>query len=178
MTYLSKGGVILDYWAQYDSPLGPLLLKSDGKYLTGLYMNRELPEGPADLPVFCRAVNWLDAYFQGQSPVMDVPLKLEGTAFQRRVWQLLPTIPYGEIRTYGDLAKEVAEQMGKEKMSAQAVGQAVGKNPVGILVPCHRVVGAEGGMTGYGGGLENKIWLLTHEGWQIREKKLIGKRSK
>ena len=173
MTYLSKGGIFLEFSARYDSPLGQLLLLSDGGNLTGLYMNREIPEKQADLPVFHQTAAWLDAYFQGQVPTQQVPIKLRGTAFQMQVWKILQTIPYGKVRTYGDIAKEVAANMGKQRMSAQAVGQAVGKNPVSILVPCHRVVGAEGRMTGYGGGMENKIWLLNREGWQIRENKLI-----
>lgn len=167
----------MEYASHYDSPVGPLLLLSDGDNLTGVYLNREIPAVVSDLPVFRQTANWLDAYFQGKQLPQIPPINLRGTAFQRLIWNMLPGIPMGEVRTYGDLAKGAATILGKEKMSAQAVGQAVGKNPVSILVPCHRVVGAEGGMTGYGGGMENKIWLLTHEGWQIREKKLIGKRS-
>ena len=120
---------------------------------------------------------WLDAYFRGEDPDIKVPLNLEGTPFQRQIWQLLLTIPFGETRTYGFLAREAAAKMRREKMSAQAVGQAVGKNPVSILVPCHRVVGAGGALTGYASGLEKKRWLLCHEGWQLGDDKIQSKRS-
>jgi methylated-DNA-[protein]-cysteine S-methyltransferase len=97
---------------------------------------------------------------------VDIPLAPGGTSFRRQVWKLLQAIPYGENRSYGDIAREMARLMGKEKMSAQAVGQAVGSNPISILIPCHRVVGAKGQLTGYAGGIPNKIWLLRHEGQQ------------
>jgi O-6-methylguanine DNA methyltransferase len=155
----------LDYFAGYDSPVGQLLLQSDGVALTGLYMGRKLPPERTDLPVFQQTAAWLDAYFRGQRIPMDVPVKLEGTAFQKRVWEILLTIPFGETRTYGSIARQLAGELGKERMSAQAVGQAVGKNPVSILIPCHRVIGSSGKLTGYAGGLENKRWLLRHEGW-------------
>ena len=165
MTYLSKGGIFLAFYGKYDSPLGPLLLISDGEKLTGLYMNRTIPENIQALPVFHQTALWLDAYFQGQTPTISVPLRLEGTAFQRQVWARLREIPYGKTVTYGSIAGEMATWLGKEKMSAQAVGQAVGRNPVSILVPCHRVIGSDGRLTGYSGGMENKIWLLHHEGY-------------
>ena len=165
MAYLSKGGMILDIFCTYDSPMGPLLLISDGEYLTGLYFSREAPEKIAEIPVFLLAKRWLDAYFQGENPQITVSMALQGTEFQKRVWEILLTIPYGQTRTYGSIAKQLAAQMGKEKMSAQAVGQAVGRNPVSILVPCHRVVGEKRKLTGYTGGMEKKIWLLQHEGW-------------
>lgn len=149
----------------YASALGPLLLISDGEHLTGLYLNREVPNKITEIPVFLLTKRWLDAYFQGEEPQITVPMNLQGTEFQRRVWEILLTIPYGQTRTYGSIAKQLAAQMGMEKMSAQAVGQAVGRNPVSILVPCHRVVGEQGKLTGYAGGLEKKIWLLQHEGW-------------
>jgi len=154
----------MEYFREYLSPLGPLLLISDGENLTGLYLNRGVPGEEAKLPVFTQTILWLDAYFLGQSPAWLPPLKLEGTEFQKQVWRCLLAIPFGKTRTYGELAREMAGRMGKERMSAQAVGQAVGKNPVSILVPCHRVMGAKGKLTGYAGGLENKIWLLRHEG--------------
>ncbi len=173
MTYLSKGGILLDFFGQYNSPLGQLLLQSDGKNLTGVYLNRSLPAEISDLPVFDRATSWLDAYFRKDLLPEQPPILLRGTTFQKIIWNLLLGIPYGEIRTYGDLAKEAAAILGKEKMSAQAVGQAVGKNPVSILVPCHRCIGAKGHLTGYAGGMENKKWLLRHEGWQIAENRII-----
>lgn len=177
MEHLSKGGTILDYFGKYDSPLGPLLLISDGQALTGLYMNREIPLQIQPLPVFRQTELWLDAYFRGEKPEIRIPMNLRGTAFQKWVWARILDIPYGKTVTYGEIAREMAVLEGKEKMSAQAVGQAVGKNPVSILIPCHRVVGAGGKLTGYGGGMENKVWLLRHEGWQIRENDGIQQRS-
>ena len=154
------------YCTSYDSPVGKLLLTCTDQALTGLYMNREIPE-EEDHPLFRQTKKWLDAYFRGAPPEPDIPLAMEGTPFQQQVWQLLLNIPYGEVRTYGDLAREMAHITGKETMSAQAVGQAVGRNPIGILIPCHRVIGAGGKLTGYAGGMEKKIWLLRHEGRQI-----------
>lgn len=157
------------FYTEQESPVGKLLLLSDGENLTGLYMEQERRIFPQwqrreDLPVFCSARRWLDAYFAGEAPKETVPLKLEGTAFQTRIWEILMTIPYGETRTYGSIAGQLAREMGMEKMSAQAVGQAVGRNPVSILVPCHRVVGTGGKLTGYAGGIDRKAWLLRHEG--------------
>jgi len=153
----------VDYYAVFESPIGPLLMVSDGKALTGLYMNRKIPGESANLPVFALAGNWLEDYFCGRIRQMDVPVSARGTAFQKQVWHILQTIPYGETRTYGSVAREVAAILGKEKMSAQAVGQAVAHNPVSILIPCHRVVGTGGKLTGYAGGIANKQWLLNHE---------------
>ena len=157
------------YGTYYDSPLGNLLLTCTEEGLTGLYMNRELPQKPEEHPILLQTAKWLDAYFRGENPSETVPLSLKGTEFQKQVWNILLTIPYGRTRTYGDIAREMAALSGKEKMSAQAVGQAVGKNPISILIPCHRVVGTKGQLTGYAGGLENKIWLLRHEGRQIEK---------
>ena len=153
------------YVSWYDSPLGKLRMTCTDQGLTGIYMNREVSRKDVH-PFFQMAEKWLDSYFQGENPTVTVPLSLEGTSFQQMVWKLLLTIPYGETRSYGSIAKEIAAQLGKEKMSAQAVGQAVGRNPVSILVPCHRVVGRNGNLTGYAGGMENKIWLLEHESRQ------------
>lgn len=154
------------YYACYDSPIGKLLLSCTDAGLTGLYLNREIPEQLQEHPVFEITKRSLDAYFRGEQPLVSVPLVLEGTAFQRLVWKILLEIPYGETRSYGSIAREIAACLGKEKMSAQAVGQAVGRNPVSILVPCHRVVGSNGNLTGYAGGMDKKIWLLRHEGQQ------------
>lgn len=154
------------YYAEYESPVGTLLLTGDGKSLTGLWMDRKRPEGASEgHPVLDGTMRWLDAYFLGRKPEVSLPLNPEGTEFQKQVWEILLAIPYGQVRTYGDIAREIAGRLGKEKMSAQAVGQAVGRNPVSILIPCHRVVGAKGQLTGYAGGLEKKVWLLRHEGW-------------
>ena len=148
-------------YGQYQSPLGPLLLAWEEDGLRGLWMNRELPAQNCPLPEPVK--QWLDAYFDGHPGEIAFPLKPEGTDFQKQVWQLLLTIPYGQTRSYGAIAREMAVLTGKTNMSAQAVGQAVGKNPISILIPCHRVVGSKGQMTGYAGGLPNKIWLLEHE---------------
>ena len=157
------------YCTYYDSPLGKLLLTCAEEGLTGLYMNRELPSKPEDHPILRQTKQWLDAYFLGENPSATVPLHLKGTDFQKQVWNILLTIPYGQTRTYGDIAREMAALSGKEKMSAQAVGQAVGKNLISILIPCHRVVGTKGQLTGYAGGLENKIRLLRQEGHRIQK---------
>lgn len=161
---LSKEGKM--YCTYYDSPVGRLLLTCTDQALTSLSMNRET-EKRDDHPILQETGKWLDAYFRGENPVLEIPLQTEGTPFQQQVWKLLPEIPYGEVRTYGDLAKEMARIRGKEKMSSQAVGQAVGSNPIGILIPCHRVVGAKGKLTGYAWGLDKKKWLLSLEGRQI-----------
>lgn len=112
-----------------------------------------------------QAVTWLDAYFAGEKPSSkDLPINPKGTAFQKLVWNELLKIPYGKTTTYGQIAAKLAQQLGKPRMSAQAVGGAVGRNPISIIVPCHRVLGANGALTGYAGGVERKKWLLAHEG--------------
>lgn len=161
-------------YSEYDSPVGQLLLLSDGEALTGLRMDMPVPDGALpgrEVPVLAKAEAWLDRYFRGEDPAVDFPLAPEGTPFQRKVWDILLTIPKGGIRTYGDIAREMAALLRKETMSAQAVGGAVGRNPIGILIPCHRVIGAKGQLTGYAGGVKRKLWLLRHEGW-TREGKL------
>ena len=154
------------YATSYDSPIGQLSLTCTDQALTGLFMNRETEKQDTH-PILIQTGKWLDAYFRGENPALDIPLQTEGTPFQQQVWKLLLEIPYGEVRTYGDLAREMAHITGKEKMSAQAVGQAVGSNPIGILIPCHRVVDAKGKLTGYAWGLDKKKWLLGLEGRQI-----------
>ena len=157
------------YFAEYASPLGKLLLTCREDALTGLWINRTAPADAVcrvDHPVLLKTKQWLDSYFRGENPPVTVPLSPEGTPFRQLVWQLLLTIPYGESRSYGEIAREMAGLTGKEKMSAQAVGQAVGSNPISILIPCHRCVGAKGQLTGYAAGIDKKIWLLRHEGQQ------------
>lgn len=155
----------MEYSTIYDSPVGPLWLTSDGENLTGLWM-WEIPDtepGEA-LPIFRDTKLWLDAYFRGENPPVDaLPLSPAGTDFQKLIREILLTIPFGATRTYGDIANEAAARLGKEKMSAQAVGGAVGRNPISIIIPCHRVIGAKGALTGYAGGTEKKEWLLRHE---------------
>lgn len=157
----------MEFFASYLSPLGKLWLFSDGRHLTKILPGEAIPTDaqPGDCPVLRQTQNWLDGYFQGENPEQNIPLAPAGTAFQRQVWMLLMDIPYGEVRTYGDIARQL-----HPNMSPQAVGQAVGRNPIAIVIPCHRVVGARGRLTGYAWGLENKKWLLNHEGWNIQEK--------
>ncbi len=163
------------FYRQYPSPVGLLLLTAENRRLTGLWINREPEPGavPSDThPVLCQAAAWLDAYFRGEEVPVSIPLDLQGTAFQKQVWRILLTIPLGEVRSYGSIAREIAAALGKEKMSAQAVGNAVGRNPISILIPCHRVVGSQGQLTGYAGGLDKKILLLEHEGWLVEDDKV------
>ncbi|MER6157801.1 methylated-DNA--[protein]-cysteine S-methyltransferase [Streptomyces sp. NPDC001868] len=147
-----------------DSPYGPLTLVADDGVLCGLYMTEQRhrpPEesfGGRDDTLFAEAEEQLEAYFAGESKEFTVELRLHGTPFQRRVWEQLARIPYGETRSYGELA----DALGNPKAS-RAVGLANGKNPVGIIVPCHRVVGSDGSLTGYGGGMERKRRLLDFE---------------
>ena len=146
---------------RYDSPVGTLWLTGQEGVLMGLSFKE--PRGeflPGD---FAAARSWLDDYFQGISREIDFQMDVSGTSFQRLIWNLLLKIPFGKTCTYGDLAKQAAGYMGKDKMSAQAVGQAIGHNPIAIIIPCHRVVGAGGKLTGYAYGLEKKQWLLNHE---------------
>lgn len=155
-------------YCQYDSPIGTLLLTSNEGALTGVWMDAAAPLDAllgGDNPVLLRTRQWLDRYFRGENSPVDIPLAPAGTEFQRLIWKLLTAIPYGQTRTYGSIAREAAALLGKERMSAQAVGGAVGRNPISILIPCHRVVGADGQLVGYAGGLERKAWLLRREGW-------------
>lgn len=159
------------YYKKVTSPLGEITLRSDGEALTGLWFADDKHYGAkdidgavlADLDVFMQAEAWLAEYFAGREPKVSVPLKLQGSEFQMQVWRLLQDIPYGGLVTYGDIAKKIAAQKGLARMSAQAVGGAVGHNPLCIIVPCHRVVGANGSLTGYGGGMWRKVRLLELE---------------
>lgn len=165
--------VSIMYKSFYDSPLGRLLLQSDGEHLTVLKMQShrfydDYEEKSAlqkdDLDIFRKIKDWLNRYFNGEKPeIKELPLKPQGTEFQKRVWDILCRIPYGSVTTYGEIAKQIAKEKGISKMSARAVGGAVGHNPIGIIIPCHRVIGQNGKLTGYGGGIENKIKLLELE---------------
>ena len=151
------------YYTHIPSPLGDLCLTSDGTALAGLWLPTENPkiqnmEKKPELPVFEKAAAWLSGYFVGCPGEIDFPLSPAGTNFQKRVWQILLTIPYGETTSYGAISKQLGP-----KMSAQAVGQAVGANPIAIIIPCHRIIGKDGSLTGFAGGLEMKRWLLNHE---------------
>jgi methylated-DNA-[protein]-cysteine S-methyltransferase len=161
----------MNYTFEYDSPVGLLTVASDGESITGLWMKGQkhfaaTPErenAATDLPVFASARAWLDTYFSGENPTFMPPLAPRGSAFRQAVWAVLRTIPYGEAITYGAVAKMIAKESGGAKMAARAVGGAVGHNPVSIMIPCHRVVGSDGSLTGYAGGIRAKITLLTLE---------------
>lgn len=161
----------MKYISYYNSPLGKIMLTSDGEAVTGAWFEGE-PEFEPDrnkngtfkaIPVFKEARIWLDMYFSGKDPGKIPLLRTEGTKFQKRVWAVLLQIPYGKTMTYGAIAKEIMKETGQKKMSAQAVGGAVGRNPVSIFCPCHRVIGAGGKLTGYAGGVDKKRALLALE---------------
>ena len=161
----------MQYISHYRSPLGDILLAADQNCLTGLWfegqkyfalhLDKEREE--KEIPVFEKTKEWLDIYFSGKEPDFTVPLRFIGTDFQKEVWKILCSIPYGQTMTYGEIAGKLAEKRGKKSMSAQAVGGAVGHNRISILVPCHRVVGSDESLTGYAGGIEKKVKLLTLE---------------
>ena len=162
------------YSTNYSSPLGKIMLASDGENINGVWMDGQKHFAATvmekiiekdDLLLFSSAKNWLDRYFSGEKPaISELPLAPKGGTFRKAVWDILCKIPYGEVTTYGEIAKEMAAKMNKDHMSSQAIGGAVGHNPISIIVPCHRVVGASGSLTGYAGGINKKIMLLEHEG--------------
>jgi len=154
--------------------MGKITLACDGANLAGLwfegqkYFGASIPEKMTkndDIPIFTAAKNWLDRYFAGKKPaVSELPLAPIGSEFRQKIWKMLCEIPYGEVTTYSGIAKKMAVKMKKENISSQAVGGAVGHNPISIIIPCHRVVGANGSLTGYAGGIDKKIKLLELEG--------------
>lgn len=162
------------YKIDYNAPIGRMMIVSDDTRIVGVWLEGQKYFGGVigedllrqdDLPVLQEAKSWLDRYFAGDKPrISELPLAPRGNAFRQAVWRILCAIPYGEVVTYGDIAKEIARQRGIKTMSAQAIGGAVGHNPISVIIPCHRVVGANGNLTGYAGGLEVKIRLLAHEG--------------
>ncbi len=162
----------MTYIYRYQSPIGDMTAFSDGTALTALHFNGQkyssglLNEEYEEkmLPVFEQTRRWLDLYFDRKVPDFMPRIFLSGTQFRMEVWDILSKIPYGRTITYGDIAKQIARQRGIARMSAQAAGQAVGHNPVAILIPCHRVVGTGGKLTGYAGGLDKKKALLELEG--------------
>lgn len=161
----------MDYTHHYISPLGGITMASDGEYLTGLWFDGQkyfadtlkAQYEEKDLDVFHRTDLWLDFYFSGKEPTFTPPLRMRGTEFRQEVWQILLTIPFGNTMTYGEIAKILADRHHANSMSAQAVGGAVGHNPISLIIPCHRVTGKNGALTGYAGGLEKKTWLLHME---------------
>ena len=164
------------YSTKYSSPMGTITLACDdgGNNLVGLWTEGQKYHGNTILeamtennhmPIFDTAKKWLDRYFAGEKPhISEISLAPIGGEFRQGVWSVLREIPYGEVITYGSIAKKMAEKMGKESMSSQAVGGAVGHNPISIIIPCHRVVGSNGSLTGFAGGVQMKIKLLELEG--------------
>jgi len=174
----------MQYTAKYTSSLGEITLASDGEALTGLWFDGQKyyaskldsEHREEDLPVFRKTVEWLDIYFSGKAPDFIPPLRFTGSEFQNEVWDILASIPYGITRSYGDIARELARRRGLSRMSAKAVGGAVAKNRISIIVPCHRVVGSNGSLTGYAGGISRKIELLKLEG-ALKENFYVPRRS-
>ena len=157
-------------FASCASPLGKILLAADDEGLTMLDFSDTNDAAPVPLhhPILQETKHWLDLYFSGRNPEFTPPLHLLGTPFQLEVWRLLLNIPFGKTTTYGALAKEIAQRRGVRRMAAQAVGGAVGRNPVALIVPCHRVIGADGSLTGYASGLDKKAWLMALEGIDLQ----------
>ena len=157
--------------------MGDLMLASNGEGLAGLWLPgqkyfaatiKEEPEEKEDLPIFDETKDWLDRYFAGKKPLADeLALAPSGSEFRQAVWKIMCQIPYGEVMTYGQISRLIAEERGLETMSAQAVGGAVAHNPISIIIPCHRVVGGGGNLTGYAGGIDKKIRLLELEGVDV-----------
>ncbi|MDR1390399.1 MAG: methylated-DNA--[protein]-cysteine S-methyltransferase [Treponema sp.] len=160
------------YSTTYPSPVGTITLACDGTSLAGLWIDGQKYHGAAssmtandNMPVFGAAKKWLDRYFAGGKPaVSELPLAPAGGEFRRGVWDILCEIPYGSVVTYGSIAKKMAVKTGKKNMSGRAVGGAVGHNPISIIIPCHRVIGSNGSLTGYAGGIGTKVKLLELEG--------------
>lgn len=160
----------------YTSPLGLLTVTCDDRAILGLWIENQkyylgalkAPLRFAETPLLRQARRWLNAYFAGRAPSAEaLPLAPQGSPFRQAVWALLRQIPYGQTVTYGQLAAQIAKGAGIPTMSAQAVGGAVGHNPISIIIPCHRVLGSQGQLTGYAAGIDKKLWLLHHEGVQI-----------
>lgn len=161
----------MTYTYHYDSPLGGITLSSNGTELTGLWFDGQKYFGDIleenyeekSLPIFEQTARWLDIYFSGKVPDFTPPLYMKTTPFRKAVWEIMLTIPSGKTMTYGEIADRIAKQKGLSKMSAQAVGGAVGHNSISLIIPCHRVVGTSGSLTGYSGGIAKKVQLLTLE---------------
>ena len=170
----------MQYTNKYQSQLGEITIASDEKGLTGLwfvgqkyyalYLDKENEE--KETKIIKDTKKWLDIYFSGKEPNLKIPLHFTGTDFQNEVWEILYSIPYGKTMTYGEIANILAKRKGIKRMSAQAVGGAVGHNEISIIVPCHRVVGTNGSLTGYAGGIGKKIELLKIEGLDINKFKI------
>ena len=171
----------MEYIHQYKSPLGGMTASSDGEALTGLWFDgqkyfgstlagkemQNLYHTQKELPVFEQADRWLDEYFSGKKPGDIPPISIKTTPFRKAVWEILRSIPYGQTMTYKEIADRMAKQQGLSRMAAQAVGGAVGHNPISLMIPCHRVVGSRGSLTGYAGGVGRKKKLLILEGVDV-----------
>lgn len=161
----------MEYIHHYESPLGGITTASDGKTLIGLWFDGQKyfadsldpDHEEKSQPIFELTDSWLDIYFSGKAPAFTPPLSMKTTPFRRAVWEIMLTIPYGQTMTYKEIAEKIAAQKGIARMSAQAVGGAVSHNSISIIIPCHRVVGTNGSLTGYAGGIDKKIKLLTME---------------
>lgn len=162
----------MQFTSGYQSPIGKILLAAEDAGLTGLWfegqkyfaLRLDAEHEERETPILAKAKKWLDIYFSGKEPEFAVPLRFAGTPFQNEVWKILLSIPYGKTMTYGEIARRIAARKGIARMSAQAAGGAVGRNEISIIVPCHRVVGTNGSLTGYAGGIEKKLKLLLLEG--------------
>ena len=162
----------MHYVSHYESPLGAMTMASDGEHLTGLWFDGQKYDRSTIsdeavvqplLPVFTQTARWLDAYFEGSDPGFTPPISVEGSDFKKMVSSIMLSIPFGATSTYAQIAAEVARRTGRTHMSAQAVGGAVGRNPIVLIVPCHRVVASDGSLRGYAGGVDRKEWLLKME---------------
>ena len=166
----------MDYIYHYQSFLGGITMASDGTHLIGLWFDGQKyfagslrgPVQEKSLPVFKDTCRWLDTYFSGKNPGFTPPIAMRTTPFRKQVWEIMLQIPYGRTLTYGEIADKIAKKRGMKKMSAQAVGGAVGHNSISLIIPCHRVIGAGGNLTGYAGGIKTKIKLLNLEGIQLK----------
>lgn len=158
-----RGQILMHLAHCYESPIGTIVITSDGTCITSLDFSERPVEEQEESSIFDAADRWLDTYFEGEDPGPIPPVKMEGTNYRMEIWHILCSIPYGRTVSYGDVARMYCRITGKTKMSSQAVGNAVGHNPVAIMVPCHRVIGSDGSLTGYAGGLERKRFLLDLE---------------
>lgn len=168
------------YITYYDSILGKLTIAGDGENIIGLWIEGQKYFADTikneniikkdDISIFIKTKEWLDRYFRGERPdIKELKLSPKGSEFRQNVWKILCRIPYGQTITYGKIAKEIAKLMNKNSMSAQAIGNAVGHNPISIIIPCHRVVGTNGGLTGYAGGIDKKRGLLELENADVKD---------